>query len=434
VYKVGTKSEKSAAVKRFTATWLDTCPPGKYKDPAQQSLYFLVRRKREGQFSRTWLHRTKRRQYDRTLKKDVDNDSDLVIGHFPETSLHEARKLIQERRELIGKGIDPQSAAPRRRRARTSDLTTTAFPAAAKHTMEFLTHEFVEKHVRPNRKRPDYVERILTRDVLTETPGWQGRDARTIKPREVIELLDGIVARGSKVMANRTAGILDQMFKFGLHRAIVETNPVQLLYRPGGKESARDRCLTDDELRVLLGDPKEATRFERLAHVIVILLLTGQRRGELALARWVDIDFDHRTWRIPDGHSKTGKGHTVPLSSMTVTEFEALQRLAKHNRFVLPNDAGDGPIDPKLLTRGVARCLPRMKGLGIEAFTLHDLRRTCRTGLARLKVQPHIAERVLNHAQEKIVGTYDTHDYLDEKREALDSWGNYLRNLTHAPP
>ncbi|HEX4413599.1 MAG TPA: site-specific integrase, partial [Lacipirellulaceae bacterium] len=242
-----------------------------------------------------------------------------------------------------------------------------------------------------------------------------------------------IVARGSPVMANRTAGILGQMFLYGVHRAIVESSPVQLLYDPGGKEKPRSRCLAEDEIKALLNDPKEATRFERLAHVIVLLLLTGQRRGEIALARWIDIDFDLKTWIIPDAHAKgkkgERKGHTVPLSDWAVKEFEALQRLAKRARHVLPNDTADGPINPKLLTRGVARCQARMKKLRIAEFTLHDLRRTCRTGLARLKVAPHVAERVLNHAQEKIPGTYDTHDYLEEKREALDKWAAHLEGL-----
>ena len=73
-------------------------------------------------------------------------------------------------------------------------------------------------------------------------------------------------------MANRTAGIIGQMFLYGVHRAIVESSPVQLLYDPGGKEKSRDRCLTDDELKALLKDPKAATRFDRLAHAMVILL------------------------------------------------------------------------------------------------------------------------------------------------------------------
>ena len=92
-------------------------------------------------------------------------------------------------------------------------------------------------------------------------------------------------------------------------------------------------------------------------------------------------------------------------------------------------DDRDRPIDPKQLTRGVARCLERMGERGIDAFTLHDLRRTCRTGLSRLKVEPHIAERVLNHAQEKIAGTYDQWEYIEEKRDALDKWAAHLEGL-----
>jgi integrase len=132
---------------------------------------------------------------------------------------------------------------------------------------------------------------------------------------------------------------------------------------------------------------------------------------------------------IPDEHSKNGKGHTVPLSDWAVREFEALQRLARHNRFVLPNEAGDGPPDPKLLTRGVARCLKRMKELKIDAFTLHDLRRTCRTGMGKLKIQTHVAERVLNHKLPGIVDVYDTGDYFDEKRDALNKWAAHLETL-----
>jgi integrase len=421
---VGTKAANprtrpAQAPPKLTASRVATLPPGRYKDPAQESLYLLVRARQIGEPSRTWFHRIKH-------KRGGTSDTYLLVGHFPDTPLADARRVVQEQREQLSKGIDPKRAAPRRRRINTGSTTGTPLSPTDRHSVEFLAHEFLERHIRPRHKRPEYTERIIDQEILTE---WSGRDARTIKPREVIEMLDDIVARGSVVMANRTAGILGQMFKFGVHRAIIEATPVQLLYRPGGKEVARSRCLTDDELKALLADPKKATRFERLSHVILILLLTGQRRGELALARWTEIDFADKTWRIPDAHAKTGKGHKVPLSARAIEEFEALQRLAKHNRYVLPNEAKDGPTDPKLLTRGVARCLPRMKELGIDAFTLHDLRRTCRTGLARLKVAPHIAERVLNHSQDTIPGTYDTHDYLDEKREALDKWATHLATL-----
>ena len=202
------------------------------------------------------------------------------------------------------------------------------------------------------------MERILARDVV---PEWTGRDARTIKPREVVELLDKIVNRGSPVMANHVAGILSQLFRFGIHRAIFETTPVQLLYRPGGKEKPRDRVLSDDELRTFLKDPIAATRFERLSHVLTLLLLTGQRRGELILARWRDVDFSARTWSIPDENSKTGRGHVVPLSDWAIKEFQHFKAAAGRSPWVLPATDPAQPLEPKLLTRGVAKCLNRFR-------------------------------------------------------------------------
>ena len=167
----------------------------------------------------------------------------------------------------------------------------------------------------------------------------------------------------------------------------------------------------------------------RTVHALRVLLLTAQRRGELALARWIDIDFRKATWAIPDAHAKAGRGHVVPLSAWAAEEFMALKRLAGSSAFVFPTADGKRAADGRLITRSVARCAPAWKSCGVEVFTPHDLRRTCRTGLARLKVAPHIAERVLNHAQEKIAGTYDLHDYLDEKREALEKWAAYLKRL-----
>jgi len=304
--------------------------------------------------------------------------------------------------------------------------------APAPNSIEHLYDEFMERHVRPTRKRPEYAAALLTKNVLSE---WTGRDARSITPREIIELLDKIVARGSRVVANRVAGLLSQMFRFGIHRTLLTTSPVQLLYRPGGREKPRERSLTDKEISLFLANPRACTRFERLEYVILILLITGQRRGELSAALWRNVDLDAGTWRIPDEDAKAGKGHVVPLPPLAITQFRGLKPMSEGSRFVLPDEPGGAkPVDPKLLTRGVARCKARMRKLGIADFTLHDLRRTCRTGLARLKIAPHIAERVLNHAQEKIPGTYDTHDYLDEKHEALNQWASYIERLASNPP
>jgi hypothetical protein len=95
-------------------------------------------------------------------------------------------------------------------------------------------------------------------------PRWRSRDARTIKPREIVEFLDEIADIAS-VMANRVAGMLSQMFRFGIHRAIVESSPVRLLYRPGGKEKPRSRVLSEADLKAFLTNLDYARRFKRLA-------------------------------------------------------------------------------------------------------------------------------------------------------------------------
>ncbi|HJS88544.1 MAG TPA: integrase arm-type DNA-binding domain-containing protein [Steroidobacteraceae bacterium] len=401
-----------AGLTRLTKARVESLRPGgkqrDISDPERRGLVLRI----EPSGSKLWLFRY----------KFAGKPHRLALGAYPGMSLALARAEAQAHRELLDRGLDPRTA----RRARRPTALSEAAGRTGKHSIEFLAHEFLERHVRPNRRRPEYVERILARDVL---PEWQGRDARTITPREVIELLDGIVARGSRVMANRTASLLAQMFKFGIHRAIVENSPVMLLYRPGGKERPRSRALADEELRAFLQNLDEACRFQRLPHILRVLLLTLQRRSELTLAEWREFDFKAKTWTIPDEHAKTGRGHVVPLSDWTAQELQKLKVMADGSRYVLPGSDKSQPIDPKYITRSVARCLKRFKKHGVDAFTPHDLRRTGRTGLARLGIKVEIAERVVNHARERMEATYDVHDYLDEKREALDKWANHLAEI-----
>lgn len=397
--------------KRFTVTNLASLPPGTYTDPAAVGLQLRVTARAKGKETRSWLLRF----------KFQGNESRLLLGHFPALSLADARIAAQNLRERAAQGIDPRQASARRIAIRTTPNAPTS-----PYTVATLASEFLERHVRPHRKKPEYVEQILSRDVL---PNWGRRDARTIAPHEVITLLDRIVARGSPVQANRVAGVLSQMFRFGIHRQIVADSPVKLLFRPGGQESPRRRVLTADELRILVTAPQRVLRLHRTAHIAMILLLTGQRRGELVKAEWRNIDFKAALWRIPAPDAKNGREHVVPLSALALEEFSALRRLSGRSRFVLPTESGNSPIDPKLVTRSFARCVERTKDMGINPFTLHDLRRTCRTGLAMLGVPRDIAERVLNHAQDRLIATYDVYEYLNEKRNALNLWSLHIKKI-----
>lgn len=416
---------------RLTAAAVDSLATGDYTDPAVKGLQLRVRalgpKDKPTGMTRTWLFR-----YQWTVGSGgtkTNTNVRLAIGRRPTMSLADARERALTLRRLLDDGIDPRRArSARRDRAAPVSLSAASVDPSAQRTVAHLASEFMDRFIKPNRRRPEYVQRILDKDVL---PLWQNRDARTITPGEVIELLDGIVDRGSRVMANHTAGILAQLFKFGIHRKIVDTTPVQLLMRPGGKQRPRRRVLSDKELRIFLADPLACTRQQRLARAMMILLTTGVRRGELAAARWRDVDLKRHVWRVPPEDTKKDVERLVPLTDLAVAEFKVLNIAAGRSRFVLPGEDGNA-LDAKYLTRSLARCETRFKKRGIAKFTLHDLRRTLRTGLGVLKVPPDIRRLVVGHKKSGMDDVYDVHDYFDEKREALEKWSAHLESLKGA--
>lgn len=182
-------------------------------------------------------------------------------------------------------------------------------------------------------------------------------------------------------------------------------------------------------MRSFVTNIESICRTKRRKHVLMVLLLTMQRRGELARAEWREFDFDSCRWKIPASHSKNKREHAVPLTRWAIAELKALKVLANGSRFVLPGKNPERHADPKLVTRSVKRLLPRFLAHGIDAFVPHDLRRTGRTTLGRLGVSPFIGERVINHSKDLLEETYDLWDYFEEKRDALERLENYLLQL-----
>jgi integrase len=401
-------------VSRLTSAAVEKRGVGTLTDPAVAGLMLRVRKTGTRGIVREFRFRYKFRR----------RTGVITLGNFPGLSLADARARAQRFRDLLQDGIDPRSAMNR-----PGPRATVEVPAAGNsHNLAALVKDFTERHLRQRLKHPEYAERILQKELAD----WAHRDARTIKPREVIELLDAIVDRPAPVMANRVAGLLSQLFRYGIHRQIVESSPVQLLFRPGGTERPRQRALDDEELAALLANVDEVTKRSRHTGIAIrLILLTAVRRSELTAARWSELDLEAKVpvWDIPAERTKTGVAFAVPLTPPAVEQFKRLKRTAGRSPWVFQAEDGDGPMDPKLLTRSIARHLDTFAEHKLGAFTLHDLRRTVRTGLAKLGVRPDIAERCLNHAQPGIIATYDTHQYLDEKRDALTQWAAHLQGL-----
>lgn len=160
--------------------------------------------------------------------------------------------------------------------------------------------------------------------------------------------------------------------------------------------------------------------------LIQLLFLTGQRRTEVSGLRWGHFDFDRGLWTQPSSSNKSKRVHFVPLSKPALDVLRAIPRL--HDQLVFP---ARGSMNRAV--SGFSKWKRRLdKRSGVVGWTIHDIRRTVNTGLAALKVLPHVADHILNHkgsVRSSVSAIYDRYDYLDEKRNALERWATYIDQL-----
>jgi integrase len=160
--------------------------------------------------------------------------------------------------------------------------------------------------------------------------------------------------------------------------------------------------------------------------LVKLLMLTGQRRDEVAKMEWSEVDMNTRLWTLPKHRSKNGEAHDIPLNDPAIAILQALPRIG--DRFVLTTD-GETP------SSNYAKNKKRLDALlppDMPAWWLHDIRRTAASGMARLGVNLPTIEKVLNHASGSfagIVAVYQRHDFADEKRRALDAWGAQVKRI-----
>ena len=329
-----------------------------------------------------------------------------IIGTYPALSLKEALVAYHSQRNLILQNIDPSNTFLHKKSLNVLEL----FDQFDQH---FLT---------PRRRNPYEDRRLIQKDLFDE---FADRSVEDISPLEAGKFFQSVAAR-APVTANRLSSVTKQMFEWGIQQGLIETNPFQRIKRPGGQELPKERILSDDEIRIFW---KEGLNGRNPSTWIglKLLLVTAQRRGELVNAAWEDISFEERNWHIPQLNSKNKRSHDVPLSSVAISLLEQQKTLAKDSPFAFPSKKDlRKPMKPNSFTRALIR---RNKSLGLEPFSVHDLRRTARTGFAKLKVRSDIAEMIINHSRGAMVDIYDRYTYEDEKREALEKWGSYLESL-----
>jgi len=369
----------------------------------------------------------------------------LTLGTYPVVDLVKARERAKDALERLERGQDP---AAEKKIANAAQHA----PKTDRDAFGILVRRWLDSHVIPNTRSWWETARLLglhvvpgeTRPadlpVFREVPGgivarWAERPVSKIRRRDIHELLDASKARGGRTIVNRELGALKRFFNWCVDAEIVDISPTFRLAKPLA-ESKRTRILSDAELR-LVWRAAEIEGFP-FGDIVRLLILTAQRRGEVAGLVRPEIDVRAKAWILPPERTKNGLPHLVPLSTTAVAIISGAPKIVDEDH--LYGLGGRTPFSG--FSRGKARLDERIAKLAKEEdprakdmpeWNLHDLRRTVATGMARLGVLPHVVEAVLNHvsgSKAGVAGIYNLWTYEHEKREALELWSRHVRKLS----
>ncbi|WBX83017.1 tyrosine-type recombinase/integrase [Sphingosinicella microcystinivorans] len=326
--------------------------------------------------------------------------------------------------KVVNKGLGPYptlSLASARDSARNFLITLAKEgQPRARRTFGELVDHWIDNVAKDKNKSWTLQKRRLEIHVL---PSWRDRQLDGIRRADVRELVEGIEG---DVNPNRVLTLVRTLFRYAMSRDWLEASPAEAITKPKD-EAPRDRVLDMDEIRRvyaaadLLGYP--------LAGFVKLMVLTGQRRTEVASMRWDDIDLKAGTWVLPAPATKSARSHLVPLSAAAVALLEATPRMGDH---VWTSD-GSSHIS------GYAKAKTRLDaflaagGPPLPPWRFHDIRRSVATHMVRLGVLETVVGRVLNHASVGVTArVYALHSYEPEKRAALDAWAVEVGRLANA--
>ncbi|MGC2409385.1 MAG: integrase arm-type DNA-binding domain-containing protein [Methyloceanibacter sp.] len=320
-----------------------------------------------------------------------------TLGRWPAISLAAARDAWRKTREAIAKGEDPSS----RNGAKSPTML-----------LDTVIEEWLRRDQSKNKPSSLYqVTRSVDADIL---PAWRGRRVDEITKRDVIELLDAIADRGAPLMARRVQTIVRRFFNWCIERDILKSDPTAGMPKVGNCKS-RERVLNDDELAKVWRAAEGS-----FGSVVRLLALTGARREEIGQLRWSEIDGD--SIKLEGARTKTGTAHIIPLSAPARALLNTVPRISG-SEYVF----GAKPIS------GWSRHKAELDtSAAVTGWRIHDLRRTVATGMQKLGVGLQTVEAVLGHtsgSRDGIVGVYQRHDFANEKRAALEAWGQHVMRL-----
>jgi integrase len=343
--------------------------------------------------------------------------TDPTPSKMPPLTLAEARGRHAEARALLAKGIDPGAEKQAALDSRKAD------PTFREMLEEFWREELQDKKSGAERKR------LIAKDAL---PEWGSKKIGDITRRDIVLLADQVRTR-APIGANRFLGVVARFFNFCAERGVIRESPAAGIRRKN--ESARSRVLSDEELKLFWDgtdlENKDINIYRPVKLALRMILFTGQRPVEVTGATWAEIGEDNY-WTIPAERSKNKETHRVPITKIMRETLDAARIYSGDSPFIFASSfKSDSPIDRHSLSRAIKRHYEEMGFT--DPFVPHDLRRTARTRFAELGISDIVAERVLGHKLQGMLGIYNRHSYDAEKREALEKWESRLKEIVAAP-
>ena len=330
----------------------------------------------------------------------------LTIGRFGVVSLAEARERVRQVLYEIETGRFEER---------------TGIEVETKPTLGDVVPDYIEKHAKVHNRDWKRKEALLAKFTTLH-----GKGIDEIKRADVVKACD-VIHKSAPVSGNRALAHLKHLMGWCVERGMIDASPIAGV-KPLSKERSRERVLTDDELGALWTACH--TEGYPFGDCMKLLILSGQRRAEVAEMRWSEIDLEKRLWTLPSQRAKNGKQHTVPLTDTMVDVLRKTPRF--FNSDYVFTTTGKTPIS------GFGRVKDRLdKALpeGTVPWIIHDLRRTMSTNMAMLGVPQPVTEALLNHKTGVVSGVaaiYNVYSYADEKREALELWNSHVEKVTRS--
>ena len=384
----------------------------------------------------------------------------MNLGSYPELSLADARAAYASAYSILHDKQNPRDPQEERDQAHDAARLEREERRNAV-TVADLINEYITKHAKPSKKSWRDDERILNKDALA---AWGKFKAADIKKRDVVLLLEAIIERGSPGSANNNFKIIRKMFRFAVQRDILEHSPCDGVVMPAPLNRG-DRVLSGAEIKTLWSKLDTCNATPEIKRAIRLILLTGQRPGEVIGMHTEEID--GKWWTIPAERSKNKKAHRVYLTDtaldligpLKVTDEKTGNDVDKgfiflctkpKKKVVAENEEPKKVVQPmwrQATTKAIKRNLAvpvLVKGksvfdaegkpvtenkLGVADFTPHDLRRTAATFLSQLGFMDEVIDAVLNHTKQGIIRTYNLNRYDKEKQMALEAWERKLKSI-----